>query len=145
MATNYPTSLDDYTGQVGGASDALSSPSHPTLHTNIADAMEAVQAELGTTPSGASATVGARITAIEGDVTGKANDPHGNEAHSSTFATTTGNYAGLRAQATTQGDVGLSNLVNVRQTASRNGGQNIWVQSTAPTALATGDIWIETS
>lgn len=29
-------------------------------------------------------------------------------------------------------------------TRARSGGQNIWVQSTAPTALAVGDIWIDT-
>lgn len=30
-------------------------------------------------------------------------------------------------------------------TRARVGGQNIWVQSTAPTAIAVGDIWIDTS
>jgi len=30
-------------------------------------------------------------------------------------------------------------------TRARNGGQNIWVQNTAPTALAVGDIWIDTT
>lgn len=30
-------------------------------------------------------------------------------------------------------------------THARNGGKNIWVQSSEPTALETGDIWIETS
>jgi hypothetical protein len=30
-------------------------------------------------------------------------------------------------------------------TRARSGGQNIWVQSTAPTAIAVGDIWVDTS
>ncbi|NPV52230.1 MAG: hypothetical protein HPY71_01755 [Firmicutes bacterium] len=35
--------------------------------------------------------------------------------------------------------IGVSGL-----TVARNGGQNIWVQSTQPTAQAVGDIWIQT-
>ena len=63
MATNYPAGLDSLTNP--GAGDALTSPSHSGQHTNINDAVEAVQAELGTDPSGASATVKARLEAHE--------------------------------------------------------------------------------
>lgn len=46
MATNYPTSLDSFTNPSAGS--ALNSPSHAGQHADINDAMEAVQAKLGT-------------------------------------------------------------------------------------------------
>lgn len=44
-------------------------------------------------------------------------------------------------------DDGADNLrvVPGRYTRARNGGQNVWVQSSQPTANATGDLWIDTS
>ena len=64
MATNYPAALDSFTNPAAG--DSLASPSHAGQHTNINDAMEAVQAALGTDPKGAAADVSARIAALEG-------------------------------------------------------------------------------
>ena len=63
MPTSYPGALDALTNPAAG--DALTSPSHSAQHTNINDAMEAVQAELGINPSGAFATVLARLTTAE--------------------------------------------------------------------------------
>jgi len=63
MATNYPTSLDALTNPTAG--DSLTSPTHAGQHANANDAIEAIQTELGTEPSGASATVKARFEAIE--------------------------------------------------------------------------------
>lgn len=63
MATNYPGSLDSLTNPAAG--DALNSPSHAGQHANANDAIEAIEAELGTDPAGASATVKARFEAIE--------------------------------------------------------------------------------
>lgn len=45
MATNYPTSIDSFTNPTSG--DTLDSPSHAAQHTNINDAMVAVQTRLG--------------------------------------------------------------------------------------------------
>lgn len=45
MATNYPTSLDVFTNP--GTSSALNSPSHAGQHSDINDAVEALQAKLG--------------------------------------------------------------------------------------------------
>lgn len=67
MATNFPGSLDSFTNPTSGST--LDSPSHAGQHANINDAMEAVQAKLGTgagtigtwtafTPSWTSLTVG---------------------------------------------------------------------------------------
>ena len=67
MATNFPTSIDSFTNPSSG--DTLDSPSHAAQHTNINDAMVAVQTKLGTgagtigewtsfTPSWTNLTVG---------------------------------------------------------------------------------------
>jgi hypothetical protein len=44
MAINYPTSLDSFTNP--SATDLLTSPSHAQQHSDINDAMEAVQTKL---------------------------------------------------------------------------------------------------
>ena len=63
MATNYPSGIDSLTNPSAG--DALTSPSHSAQHANANDAIEAIETELGTTPSGSESTVAARLTAIE--------------------------------------------------------------------------------
>ncbi len=63
MATNYPGAIDTYTNPL--SSEPMNAPSHAGQHANANDAIEAVQAELGTTPSGSESTVAARLTAIE--------------------------------------------------------------------------------
>lgn len=55
MATNYPGSLDSLTNPAAG--DALTSPSHAGQHANANDAIEAIETELGTNPSGTFSTV----------------------------------------------------------------------------------------
>ncbi len=62
MATNYPSGLDSLSNPAG--SDALST-GHASQHTNANDAIEAIEGELGLNPRGGSATVKARIDAIE--------------------------------------------------------------------------------
>jgi hypothetical protein len=64
MPTNYPAAFDSFTNPSAG--DSLASPSHAGQHANINDAMEAVQATLGTDPQGSEATVADRIAALEG-------------------------------------------------------------------------------
>jgi hypothetical protein len=62
MASNYPTSLDNFTNPSSGAS--LSSPSHAGQHSDINDAVEAVEAKLGIGSSPASSAAnGAVLTA----------------------------------------------------------------------------------
>jgi len=63
MTTNYPGAVDSLTNPAAG--DALNSPSHAAQHANANDAIEAVQTELGTTPSGSESTVAARLDKIE--------------------------------------------------------------------------------
>lgn len=59
MASSYPGGLDALTNPTG--SDSMASVSHAGQHANANDAIEAIQAELGTDPAGASATVAARF------------------------------------------------------------------------------------
>ena len=62
MPTNYPTSIDTYPAP---GTNLGSTPTHATMHINTQDAMVAVQTELGANPSGAYATVAARLGDIE--------------------------------------------------------------------------------
>lgn len=59
MATNYPGGLDSFTNPV--AANKLYSPSHSQQHTDLNDAVEAIQIELGRNPSGSYATVRDRL------------------------------------------------------------------------------------
>lgn len=65
MTTAYPGALDSFTNPTG--TDALNSATvpHADQHANANDAVEAVQAELGVTPSGAYATVAARLDDLQ--------------------------------------------------------------------------------
>jgi hypothetical protein len=67
MATNYPSSLDSLTNPT--ATDTLDSATvpHASQHTDINDAVEAIEAELGTLPKGSFATVKARLAAGDPD------------------------------------------------------------------------------
>lgn len=61
MATNFPTSLDNFTNPVSG--NTLDSPSHSLQHSDANDAIEAIEAKLGVgaSPAG-SATAGQVLT-----------------------------------------------------------------------------------
>lgn len=63
MATNYPTSIDTFTNPAGTAT--LASPDHASQHTNINDAVAAIETELGTLPKGSKASVKARLDAVD--------------------------------------------------------------------------------
>lgn len=61
MAANYPTNfdvLDDPAANLSGP------PLHSSMHNQINDVIEAMQAELGLNPSGADATVAAFLAAL---------------------------------------------------------------------------------
>ena len=76
MATNFPTSLDTLTNPT--SSDSLSSPSHSAQHTNVNDAVEALQAKVGADSSAVTsshdyliADHASRLTTLEGAAGGK--------------------------------------------------------------------------
>ena len=62
MASSYPNSLDSLpTSHQDGVQEVI----HATDINNLADAVNKIEAELGTTPKGSAASVAARITALE--------------------------------------------------------------------------------
>lgn len=72
MASNYPGALDSFTNPT--ATDSLDSATvpHADQHANVNNAVRAVQVTLGTNPQGGSATVVARLDALDSTVAGKA-------------------------------------------------------------------------
>ena len=67
MASNYPGSLDSFDTIASDkkTSDSVGGRTHRQMHNDLGDAIESVQTELGTNPSGSDATVAARLSAIE--------------------------------------------------------------------------------
>ena len=67
MASNYPGSLDSFDTIASDkkTSDAVGGRTHRDMHNDLGDAIEAIETELGTDPSGGSATVKARFEVIE--------------------------------------------------------------------------------
>ena len=59
MPTNYPTSIDTF---AANGTNLGSTPTHASMHTNVQDAVRAVQNELGANPSLGYATVAALLT-----------------------------------------------------------------------------------
>jgi hypothetical protein len=86
VASSYPGALDSLANPT--ASDAMDSVTvpHADQHADANDAIEAVQAELGTDPAGASATVKARLDALDTTVAGKVSFPLDNTAATATTA-----------------------------------------------------------
>ena len=72
MSTNYPGALDSLVNPT--ATDTLDSATvpHATQHADANDAIEAIEVTLGVNPQGGSATVVARLTALDSTVSGKA-------------------------------------------------------------------------
>lgn len=62
MGTLYPGALDALTNPA--SSDTLDSPSHSDQHINANDAIEAIQAELGTDPAGSHTDLKTRLSKI---------------------------------------------------------------------------------
>ena len=67
MASNYPGSLDSFDTIASDkkTSDSVGGRTHRQMHNDLGDALEAVQAELGTDPAGTFATVKARLAAYD--------------------------------------------------------------------------------
>ena len=66
MASNYPGSLDSFDTIASDkkTSDSVGGRTHRQMHNDLGDAVEAVQAELGTDPAGSYSTVKARLDAL---------------------------------------------------------------------------------
>lgn len=68
MPTSYPGGLDAFTNPT--AADTLDSPPHDVQHADANDAVEAIEAELGTDPSGTFPTVRDRVEGVEAALSG---------------------------------------------------------------------------
>lgn len=68
MATNYPSSLDNFVNPT--ATDTLNSTTvpHHQQHTDLNDAVEGIQTVLGLNPAGSHLTVKDRIVAAETNI-----------------------------------------------------------------------------
>jgi hypothetical protein len=66
MATNFPNSLDALTNP--NASDPLSSPSHSQQHTNLNDAVEAIETKIGVNGSSDTNSLQYKIAELESSV-----------------------------------------------------------------------------
>ena len=66
MASTYPTSADSFTAVTADTktSAEVGGRTHSEMHNDLGDAVEAIQTEMGATPSGAYATVAARLAAV---------------------------------------------------------------------------------
>ena len=71
MPSSYPGSIDSFNNPDSDGGDDLDTPGvlHDEQHANANDAIEAIEATLGTNPQGGSANVKERIAAVEGDAT----------------------------------------------------------------------------
>lgn len=65
MPTGYPGSIDSWSNPGPTTKQNASGLEHDVLHSNANDAIEAIEGELGTTPSGDYATVKARLDDID--------------------------------------------------------------------------------
>lgn len=68
MSTNYPGALDSLSNPAASNPQNSATVPHAQQHANANDAIEAIQAELGTNPSGASSTVKARLDSIDATI-----------------------------------------------------------------------------
>jgi hypothetical protein len=73
MTTSYPTGLDSFTNPTATdeLDDSVGGRTHSAMHGDANDAIEAIEGELGLSPSGGSATVVARLDALDSTVGGK--------------------------------------------------------------------------
>lgn len=71
MATNYPAGLDNLTNPV--TTDPVNSPSHAVQHANANDAIEALQAKVGTNNSLVTTSIDYRVRQLEANPVGTAN------------------------------------------------------------------------
>lgn len=65
MPSGYPAAIDNFTDPTAGDNLNTAGVIHATLHTNVNDAINAIQTELGILPKGAAASVKARLDAID--------------------------------------------------------------------------------
>jgi hypothetical protein len=76
VPSSYPAGYDSLAKPGASTQEDAAGFEHDVVHTKAAEAIEAVQAELGLDPAGASATIRARLDALDTTVSGKAATSH---------------------------------------------------------------------
>jgi hypothetical protein len=66
MATNFPSSLDNFTNPTSG--DTLASPDHAGQHADANDAIEVLQAKVGVDGSAVTTSLDYKVTSLSGKV-----------------------------------------------------------------------------
>lgn len=66
MTSGYPGAIDNFNNPTAADNLSTTPVLHSAQHTNVNDAVKAIETELGINPKGAALSVGARIAAIEG-------------------------------------------------------------------------------
>lgn len=69
MATNFPTSLDNFTNPT--STNTLASPDHAGQHSDANDAIEALQAKVGVNGSAVTTTIDYKLAQFTGGTTGQ--------------------------------------------------------------------------
>lgn len=98
MSTNYPDNYDNLTARTDASTATPNA--HAQDHTDERDAINAIESELGLAPSGAAATVRARLDTLDTTVSGKADSTHATQHENGgadelaldASQTTTGNF-----------------------------------------------------
>jgi hypothetical protein len=70
MASNFPTSLDNFTNPT--SSNTLASPDHAGQHSDANDAIEALQAKVGVNSSIVTSTIDYKLAQLTGGTAGQA-------------------------------------------------------------------------
>jgi hypothetical protein len=73
MPTSYPGALDNFTNPTGADNLSDAPVLHHSQHSNVNDAVKAIETELGTNPKGSNTSVRARLEAIEASLGTKLN------------------------------------------------------------------------
>ena len=145
MASNYPGSLDSFDAIASDkkTSDTVGGRTHRDMHNDLGDAIEAIEAELGTDPSGGSATVKARFEVIEANDWVTAARIAANAVGSSELADNAVDTAAIQDSAVTSAKIADGTIVN----ADINAAAAIAATKVAGTALVasaptTSNYWL---
>ena len=137
MASSYPGGLDAFTNP--SASDTLDSATvpHADQHSNANDAIEAIESTLGVNPQGGSATVVARLTALDSTVSGKVASVSAGDSTVTVAGTSTAPTVAVNQSALTIAESQVTNLVS--DLAGKAPASGISPSAITGTAVVTSD------
>lgn len=142
--SNYPGAIDEFRTAQNLPGILYDETDTTTVYAedsnNATSAIVAIETELGTNPSGASATVGGRLDALDTTVAGKENslgftpENAANKSTSTSLGTSNTLYPTQNAVKTYADAAVAAKITN-----------KITVGTTAPSSPATNDLWVDTN